>query len=96
MDRTDVRVIQRGGGSGFIRETSPAIAIRDPLRRQDLQCDVATEPMIVRPIDLAHPARAQERDNLKRSELRAWNEQHWNQLIAALYGPHLARRGFRH
>ena len=91
----DLRVIQRSGGPGFIREAPPAIGIRHPRCGQDLQGDIATEPMIVRAIDLAHPPGAQERDNLKRSESRAWNEQHLMQLIRDYTNPHLARSSFR-
>ena len=57
------------------------------LDRQNLQRHVAAEPRIARPIDLAHSARAQRRDDFVRSEARARSEWHGGIAPSGMYAP---------
>jgi hypothetical protein len=59
IDLRDVRVVQRGQGLRFALEAHQPIRIEGKGIREDLQCDVAPELGIARPIDLAHSAFAQ-------------------------------------
>ena len=56
VDRTDVRVIERGEESRLAFEACHAIGVNCAHRRQDLQGDVAIERRVASAIDLAHPS----------------------------------------
>ena len=64
VDRDDVRVVERGGGARFQLEAVEALRIGREARRQHLDGDVAAEARIAGPIDLAHAAGAEQRDDL--------------------------------
>ena len=76
VDREDVRVIERRGGLGFLREPPEPVRIRGEVGRKDLDRDFAAERGIARAIDLAHPARTERREDLAASESRPWRERH--------------------
>ena len=62
VDRGDVRMIERGEQACFAREPRAALRIGHERPRQDLDRDVATELRVTGAIDLAHAARAEQRD----------------------------------
>ena len=59
---------QRGDGLRLALEPRAAIGIAGEDGGQDLDGDVALEPRVARPVDLAHAARADRRDDLVRAE----------------------------
>ena len=61
-------MIERGRGPGLLLEPAQAIGIARDLRGQDFDRHVAAEPLVVRPIDLAHPAAADHGNNAVRSK----------------------------
>ncbi len=62
-------MIQRGCGSGFLREALHAVTVRREGRRQNLDRDGAIQPGILCAIHFAHSARAEQRLDLVRSQL---------------------------
>lgn len=56
MERDDVRVIQRGDGTGFLPEAPEPIGVSSHRCRQDLERHIAAHSRIRRAIHLAHPA----------------------------------------
>ena len=76
VDRTDVRVIERGEESRLAFEACHAIGVQRELRRQDLQRDVAIERRVASAIYLAHPPGAEGREDLVGSEARAGGKGH--------------------
>src|SRR5580704_14190194 len=69
-------MIERGQHLGFALESCESLRIASGKVRQNLDGDVAIQPLIVRPIDLAHPAGAERCDDLVGSELRSGRERH--------------------
>ena len=63
VQRADVRMIQRRDGTRFTVEAVAQLRIGRELRRQNFDRDGAIEARVARPIDFAHAARANERDN---------------------------------
>ncbi len=76
VDRQDVRVVQRRGRPRLLLEAPPPLGIRGALGGQDLDRDVAAEPLVPRAVDLAHPSRAERREDLVGAELRSVCERH--------------------
>ena len=76
VDRDDVRMVQRRGRFGFLDKPLAAGLVRHPVVREDLDGDLAAEPRIARAIDLAHPARADEREHFIRAEVRPGGQGH--------------------
>jgi hypothetical protein len=64
----DVRVVQRRSGARLLLESMEAVEIGCHCRRQHLDGHITSEPRIVRTIHLAHPAGAEDRDDLVRTE----------------------------
>src|SRR5215510_8246595 len=60
----DIRVVERRGGSGFATEPPYPLPISRHLVRQYLERDGAVEFCVAGAVDLAHPAFAQERNDL--------------------------------
>jgi hypothetical protein len=58
-----LEMIQRGRGTRFLLEAPQPIRVGRDLRRQDFDGDIATQPVVVRPIDLPHPATADGSDH---------------------------------
>ena len=71
VDRADVGVIQRGEHPRLALEAREPIRIARERARQDLDRDVASELRVVRPVDLAHAAGAEQRLQLISAEGRA-------------------------
>jgi len=59
VDRHDVRVAEGGGGFRLEHEAPDPLLALDQLRRQDLECDVALEGLVLREVDLAHSSHAE-------------------------------------
>ena len=76
IDGEDVGVVQRGGRPRLLLEAPQPVGVGTQPGRQDFDRDVATEPRVARPIDLPHPARANERDDLVGAESNAGREGH--------------------
>ena len=76
VDRDDVRVIERGDGAGLALEPLQPLRARGHLGRQHFESDVAAEPRVPRAVDLAHPARADRRDDLVGAEAGAGRQCH--------------------
>jgi hypothetical protein len=72
---------QAGRGAGFLFESPEMLCIRS--RRHDFDRDVAMQTRIAGTIDFAHPARADERQDLVRSKTGATLEHQWRLLIMA-------------
>ena len=64
IDAGDVRVAERGEHLRFALETSHALGIVQEQIGKDLDGDVAAKPGVPRAIHLAHPARAEQGDDL--------------------------------
>ena len=56
VDGDDVRVLEGGGGLGFLLEAPAALRIGDAVGREELERDVAIEARVVGLEDNAHPA----------------------------------------
>ena len=59
VERADMGVVQAGDGPGFALEALAAFGVLATIGRQNLDRDGAVEARVVRPVDLAHAARAQ-------------------------------------
>ena len=59
-----------GGRPGLLLETLQARRIRRRLRRQHLDRHLATESRVPRAVHLPHPARAERREDLVRTQAR--------------------------
>ena len=55
-----MEMIERGEHAGFAFEARDVLAVLPERARENLDCDVASEPGIAGAIDLAHPAGAQQ------------------------------------
>jgi hypothetical protein len=69
-------VAQGGDGAGFDLEALAARRIGRDFRRQDLQGDVAVQPRIAGPIDLAHAAGPKCGEHFVGTEPRAGGQGH--------------------
>ena len=67
----DVRVIERGGGAGFLFEAREPFRIAGKCRRQHLDRHDALETIVAGAVDLAHAARAERTEDLGRAKARA-------------------------
>ena len=76
MDGDDVRVVERSHGERLACEPLAALRIRGGDIGQDLQRDLALEPRITRPIDLAHSADAKQRHDFVRTKPGARAKRH--------------------
>jgi len=65
MNGDDVRMVQRGNRVGLALEAAPVVLV---VGLQDLQRDVALQPAVVGAIDLAHPAGAEQGEDLVGAE----------------------------
>ena len=68
VDGDDVVVVEGGRGARLLLEAAAAIRISGELFRQDLDRHLAAQPRVARPVDLAHAAGAERRENLVRAE----------------------------
>ena len=63
-------MIQRARRNRFLGEAAMAIGIAEGRVRQDLEGNLALQPDVASPIDLAHSARTERTENLVRTEMR--------------------------
>ena len=75
-------MVQGRGGEGFLLEAAQPVGIARESLRQDLDGHLAFEARVAGAVDLAHAARAQQRDNFVRSEFRARGQVHSGQIIS--------------
>jgi hypothetical protein len=78
VDRQDVRVIESAGGSRFLLESAPTIRIIRKHGRENFDCDVAAELLVVCPVDLAHTTRSERADDLEAAKSIAHRKSHRN------------------
>ena len=64
VDGDDVRMIQRGDGARFLFEAADRVAVAGQPVAEELDRHLAAEPGVVREIDLAHAAAADEGQDL--------------------------------
>jgi hypothetical protein len=76
VDGDDVGVVERGGRAGLVYEAGAAGRIREPIRGEDLDRHLAPESGVGGAVDLAHPARAERRQDLVRTETMAGGQSH--------------------
>ena len=65
---------QRGDGLGFALEARQPVGVIRKRGRQDLDCDIAIEARVPRPVDLAHAAGADGGEDFVRAETSAGSE----------------------
>ena len=82
VDGADVRMIERGEHLRFALKPREPLGIGRERVGQDLQRDVATELRVARAIHLAHPARAEQADDLVDAERAAGFEGHAGRVMA--------------
>ena len=70
----DVRMVQGRDRPRFMFESAQAIRVMGHWRGENFDGDVAIEARIAGSVDLAHPARAKERDDFVRAEPRAGSQ----------------------
>ena len=63
VDGGDVGVVQDPRGPRLLLEPAQPVGVGGEGRRQDLDRDLAPQPRVPRPIDLAHPPRAERRES---------------------------------
>jgi hypothetical protein len=71
IDRSDVRMVERGEQPRFARKPRAALEIVLEVPRQDLDRNVPTQLTVVRAIHLPHPTRAEHTGNRVRAKLPA-------------------------
>jgi hypothetical protein len=76
MDGRDMWMIQRRENLSFALEAGETIDTSRDRIPQDLQRNIATELGVTRPIDLAHAAAADQRQDFVRAEASARGESH--------------------
>ena len=84
VDRDDVRVVERRGGFGFLKESLATRLVRHAVVREDLDRDLAPQPRVARAIDLAHATRAKQREDFIRAEMRPGGQGHCGLGTAAI------------
>jgi hypothetical protein len=78
-----VRVRERGDGSRFLLEARASVGIRCQVCREDLECDVATEPRVARLVHLAHATGADRGKDLVGTQPESGCEGHLRHSYAA-------------
>jgi hypothetical protein len=76
VHREDVRMVQRGGRARLLLEAKQPVRIAAELDREDFDRDLAPQPRVAAPIDLAHTSGAEDSENLVRTETGARAERH--------------------
>ena len=76
VNRRDVRMIQRREGLGFTRETGEPVLVTRQEIGQHFDGDVAIQLRVMGAIDLAHAARADQRDDFVRTEASSGGQTH--------------------
>ena len=80
-------VVEGSQRARFPLKAGQSIGVRSEHLGQDLQSDIALQSRVTRAVDLAHPTRADHRDDLVRADPRARGEAHfgveWAHYMAA-------------
>src|SRR5215831_1316592 len=76
VERDDVGVIQRRGGSRLLQEATLGIVATNCVARKHFDGDGPMQPRIAGAVDLAHASCAKDGLNLVRTEARAWRDGH--------------------
>src|SRR5215510_374522 len=76
VDLTDVRVAQRGDCPRFLIESSSSLVMTSDACRKNLDCDVALQPCVARPVHLAHAAAANRRNHFVRPQSGTLRQRH--------------------
>ena len=76
VEREHTRVVERGHGARLALEATASAGIARHVGGQDLEGDVASEPGVTRPVDLAHAARAEGAPHLVRPQATSGLEGH--------------------
>ena len=76
IDRHDVRVVESGDGACLALEAREPLGIAGHVGREHLEGDVAREPGVASPIDLAHAASAERGRDLIRTQSRSRCQRH--------------------
>jgi hypothetical protein len=71
-----VRVIQARDGPGLALEARVDLGVLTQVLRQDLDGDIATEARVARPVDFAHAAGPERRENFVGPETGTGSEVH--------------------
>ena len=77
VHRGDVGVVEAPGGLRLLLEAAHPVGVRGERRRQDLDRDLALEPLVARAVDLAHPSGADRREDLVGTEPRSGRQGHF-------------------
>ena len=77
VNLTDVRMVQCGNGARFVLETTDTIRVGGELSRQDLDRYITTKAGVVRAVDLAHAASAEEGHDVVRAEASTGCQKHF-------------------
>ena len=97
----EVGMGERRDRARFEFETAQPVRVRRNRRRQDLDRHFASEPRVARPIDLAHAARAERREDFVGPQAKAGSERAWKSASSIRRAPESAfdtlrgRRGAR-
>ena len=75
VDSENPGVVEHAGGPGLLLEPPQAAGIGRVRRRKHLDRDVAAQPSIAGAVDLAHPAAADQRNDLVRADERTRGDQ---------------------
>ena len=76
-------MVEPAGGSRFLLESSPTIRIIRKRRRQNFDCDVAAELLVVCTVDLAHTTRPERADDLEAAKSITHRKSHTTAAIIA-------------
>ena len=76
VQRADVRMVQAGDGLRFALEALLHFGVVGEMRREDLDRHGAVQPRVGRLVDFAHPARADQREDLVGTESDACGQSH--------------------
>src|SRR5262249_32913914 len=68
VDCEDVRVRQRRHRACLALEAGPRFGVTREIGREDLDCDLAAEPLVACSVDLSHSARAETLDHFVGAE----------------------------
>jgi hypothetical protein len=83
MNGKNIGMVQRRRRTRFLLEATHAVGITRHLRRQHLDRHFALEPRVARPIDLAHPARAEWCNDFVGTEPCVGRKRHGRELYPA-------------
>ena len=84
---------ERGDGLGLALESGERFGVAGELVGQDLDRDVALQPRVARPVDLAHPARAERGEDLVGAEAGTGRQGHSAHIVPGAFPGAMNRQG---